>query len=279
MTELDRHIARLKARNYDWPIAWESVEALARNEDCRLVAYLCPAKVWTIGWGETEDIEPGMRWTEDQVDARFYLEIRKYTAKVAAMCTLTPNENQLGALVRLAYNIGLRRDKPTKGGLYWSSVLRLHNAGDFDGAARAFQLYNKARNRQTGKLEVLPGLVSRRAAEAAAYLQPDPEAPVERMPQAVAEESKLTASPIAQSGAATAGVGVLAGATQLADAVNDNSGALGSIKTALGSVKELVHQVADFVGVQPGLLVCIVMVVAGIAVIRYRRQQRAEGWA
>lgn len=278
MREIDRHIARLKARNYDWPIAWESVEALARNEGCVLVAYLCPAKVWTIGWGETEGIKPGMRWTEDQVDARFFLEVRKYTVKVEAMCTLDPTESQLGALVRLSYNIGLRSDKP-KAGLYWSSVLRLHNAGDFDGAARAFQLYNKARNRQTGQLEVLAGLVTRRASEAAAYLQPDPDAPVERMPQAVEAESKLAASPIAQSGAVTVGTGVVAGASTLAETLDQSTGVLGSVKGAVGAVKDVVHQVSDLIGMQPGAMLAIALLVVGYIVLRQRAKQREGGWA
>ena len=43
-------------------------------------------------------------------------------------------------------------------------MLRLHKAGDWKGAARAFGLWNK----QAGK--VLPGLVRRRAMEAAMYL-------------------------------------------------------------------------------------------------------------
>lgn len=279
MTDLDRHIARLKARGYTWPIPWECVERMARFEDCRLSAYKCPAGVWTIGWGETEDIKPGMRWTEDQVDARYYTEVVKYARKVEAMCTVDPTPNQLGGLCMLAYNIGLRRDKPKKGGLYHSSVLRLHNAGDFDGAARAFHLYNKARSQVTGQLEVLPGLVTRRAWEAAIYLQPYEDDAPERMPQAVAEESKLTASPIAQGGAVTTAVGAAAGATELVQQIDQTSGVLGSVKAAFGQVRELGAQVADFIGLPPSLIVAVVLVAAGVMITRNRRKQRREGWA
>lgn len=272
MSDMDRHIARLKARGYDWPIPWDIVEASARREGCSLVAYLCPARVPSIGFGETEDIVLGMRWTEDQVDARFYQQIVQYTAKVRKLCTLPPNENQLGALVSLAYNIGLAA-------LAKSSVLRLHNAGDFDGAARAFHLYNKARNHRTGKLEVLPGLVSRRAMEAAIYLRPDPDAPADRMPQAIAEESKLSTSPIAQSGAVTACGGILAGATSVTDQLTASTGALGAAKSALAAVKGVVHEVADIAGVPPGVLLAVALIAAGAVIMRQRQKQRAEGWA
>jgi lysozyme len=278
MADIDRHIQRLKARAYRWPIPWEIVEDMGRREGCRLVSYLCPAKVWTIGWGETDGIVPGMRWTEDQADARFYQQVVIYAKKVEAMLDLQPNENQLGACTSLAYNIGLRSDKP-KAGFYWSTVRRLHNAGDLDGAARAFQLFNKARNRMTGVLEVLPGLVSRRAAEAAMYLRPPEGAEHERMPQAVAGESSIAKSPIAQIGAGTASAGVLTAATSISDEVTETTGLLGAVKSLLGAVKDVVHQVADAVGIPPGTLLALVLIVGGIAVMRYRDRQRREGWA
>lgn len=278
MNDLDRHIERLKSRGYAWPIPWECVERMARFENCKLVAYKCPAGVWTIGWGETEEIKPGMRWTEDQVDARYYTEVVKYARKVEAMCTVDPTPNQLGGLCMLAYNIGLRNDEK-KSGLYHSSVLRLHNAGNFDAAARAFHLYNKARNQTTGKLEVLPGLVTRRAWEAAVYLQPEDDSVGDRMPQAVAEESKLAASPIAQGGAITTAVGAAAGATELVQQIDQTSGVLGSVKSAFGTVRELGTQVADFIGVPPVVIVAFVLIAAGVIITRNRRKQRAEGWA
>lgn len=285
MTELDRQIDRLKARGYKWPIPWEVVELMARAENCILVSYLCPSKVWTIGWGETEgltpgsSIVPGMKWTEDQADARFYQQVVKYTQKVEDMLEVPANENQLGAMVSLTYNIGFRRDKPTKGGFYWTSVRRLHNAGDTIGAARSFGLINKGRDRVTGELTVLPGLVTRRADEAALYLRPVEGTPHERMPQAVEGESKLTASPIAQGGVVTAGTGILAGAAQVADQINEKSGVLGSVKSAMAAVKDVVHGAADLAGVPPGVLLAIVLVIAGVVIINNRRRQRQEGWA
>ena len=68
-------------------------------------------------------------------------------------------DNQFGAMVSLAYNIGI-------GQFLSSSVLRFHLTGDHHDAAAAFRAWDKAGGR------ALPGLVTRRAAEAALYLTP-----------------------------------------------------------------------------------------------------------
>ena len=50
----------------------------------------------------------------------------------------------------LAYNIGLE-------GLKKSTALRKHNEGDYDAAARAFGLWNKAKNPATGSSRCCAG--------------------------------------------------------------------------------------------------------------------------
>jgi lysozyme len=261
-TRIETHLARLKARGYDWPIPWDDVEALGRSEDCRLAAYRCVAGVWTIGWGETEGVTPDMRWTVDQADARFHQQVIRYVRKVEAMLDVPANENQLGAMTRFSYNIGLGSPKDTKykRGFYWSTVRRKHNAGDFDAAARGFALQNKAR--VNGVLQVVPGLTRRRAVEAARYLTPPDDAPGERMPQAVEPESSLSASPIARGGATTAGVGGLAALTTISD-----------------QAKGVADKVAEFVGLPPAALVAAVLVIAGLGVMHWRSKQRSDGWA
>lgn len=262
-TRIDGHIARLKARGWDFGIPWAAVELIGRREDCRLVAYQCIAGVWTCGWGETAGVTPDMRWTEDQADARFLQQIRKYAERVEVFCTRAPTPNQLGAMTSLAYNIGPQA-------FARSTVLRQHNAGNTDAASRAFGLWNKAK--VNGVLQEVRGLTLRRAAEQALYLTPDEEAPGERMPQAVAAESSLAKSPIAQGGAVTAGAGVLTGATSIAGQLEGASGTLGSIKA-------VADQVVQFLGLPPGVLLSIVLVGAGFAVYHWRAKQRAEGWA
>ena len=245
--------------NLAWPIPSAAVRLIAEREGCRLRAYLCPAGVWTIGWGRTEGVKPGMTCTQAEADEWLRDDLIERTALVRVMLTTHAEPNALGALVSLAYNIG-------NAALQKSSVLRAHNAGDFQGAARAFQLWNKAR--VNGQLTVLPGLTARRAAEAALYLTPEPEAPVERMPQAVAAESSIAASPIAQGGAVTAGAGVVS-------VLSEAQAQLGPVGDALGQAKTVI---VGTLGLPPGWVLPVVLVVIGGVVVWQRVKQRRGGW-
>lgn len=251
-TRLDAHVARLKARGWEFGIAWRAVELIARSEDCRLTAYQCIAGVWTIGWGETDGITPGMVWTEDQADARFMQQLRKRAARVEALCTVDPDENQLGAMVSLSYNIGLAA-------FARSTVLKRHNEGDFQAAARAFALWNKAR--VNGALSEVAGLTARRAREAALYLEPVGDAPRDPMPQAVEAESSLAKSPINRAAVSVAGGG-LAVAAQ-----------------ALDQGKQIADKVSEFVGLPMPTLIAAVVIVGALVIVNQRNKQRSGGWA
>lgn len=243
-----------------WPIPMEAVALIANAEGCRLKAYRCPAGVFTIGFGSTEGVRPGMVWTQEQADQRFCDELTSRAMQVMALLKTYASPSQLGALVSLAYNIGV-------GALAKSSVLRAHNAGDNQAAARAFGLWNKAR--VNGALVALPGLTARRAAEAALYLKPEPDEPLQQMPQAVESESKMTASPIAQSGAVTAGAGVVGIVTQ----AGDQMGVVGTL------VQQAKSTVVETLGVPADWFLPVVLVAAGGVVIYYRLAQRRSGWA
>jgi len=92
---------------------------------------------WTIGYGETQGVTYDMRWSKDEAHRHLVARLQEFENGVLAMCTLAPNPNECAALVSFAYNAGL-------GGLKKSSVLRNHNAGNKDAAARAFNLWTKA---------------------------------------------------------------------------------------------------------------------------------------
>jgi len=266
-----------------WPIPMAGVALIAESEGLRLAAYKCPAGVWTCGWGETDGVGPKTRWSKAYADQRFCDSLSERTEAVRAMVTVETTDHQMAALVSLAYNIG-------NGGLQRSSVLAAHNRGDHIAAARAFGLWNKAR--VNGVLTVLPGLVSRRARESALYLTPDTEPDaVAPLPQAVQPESSLARSPIASSGAITAGAGVLTAvvgeggasappAAPLAAASVAKVEAIGQqatqIKTATQQVRELA---TEALGIPAGAVLPVVLVAAGAAVIYWRYRQRREGWA
>jgi len=142
-----------------------------RRDDGAVEAYPDPgtgAAPWTIGWGSTTDedgraIAPGTVWTQERCDARFAAHVAEFAEKVTALLGEAPTgQNQFDALVSLAYNIGT-------GALAGSTLLRMHLAGDYAGAAEQFARWNLAGGR------VLAGLVRRRAAEAALYRQVDME--------------------------------------------------------------------------------------------------------
>lgn len=113
---------------------------------------------WTIGWGSTgSDIARGLVWTQQQCDERFAQDVDKFAQRVAAAIgSAATTQNQFDAMTSFSYNVGI-------GNLQSSTLLKKHKAGDYAGAAAEFAKWNKA----AGK--VLPGLVRRRAAEAALY--------------------------------------------------------------------------------------------------------------
>lgn len=136
-----------------------------RRADGTLQAYPDPGtggKPYTIGWGSTTDeagnpIAPGAIWTQDRADRRFAAHVGEFAEGVrAVLAGAATTQNQFDALVSLAYNIGVRA-------LEGSTLLRLHKAGDYAGAAGQFARWNKA----GGK--VLAGLTRRREAEAEMY--------------------------------------------------------------------------------------------------------------
>ena len=221
-------------------------------------AYRCPAGVWTIGWGETDGVRPGDTCTREQADRWLCEDVTDRTRAVRALCTVEPSPAELGALVSLAYNIGVP-------GLKGSTVLRQHNAGQRQAAARAFGLWNKAR--VAGALTELPGLTARRAREAAMYLQGDDDpAP---MPQAVEAETSLAKSQIAQGGGAVTITGIVAAAAEAKDA-------LGPVGEALQAAR---HVLAEVLGVPPSWVLPLLLVGAGLVVVQARLRQRREGWA
>jgi lysozyme len=134
--------------------------ALIRQfEGCRLKAYKCPAGVWTIGYGWTHGVKPTDQWTQSQAEEMLVKGLDQYENAVqSAIGAHSTTSNQFSALVSICYNIGA-------GNFVKSSMLRHHKAGDYAKAADAFLLWNKA----GGK--VLNGLIKRRQAERALYLE------------------------------------------------------------------------------------------------------------
>lgn len=136
-------------------------ELVAKFEGCKLAAYPDPGSgdvPWTIGYGATgPDIKKGVTWTQQQADTRLMADLTRFAKGVSTAIGAKPaTQHQFDAMVSFAFNVGLTN-------LLNSTLLRLHVAGDYAGAANQFAKWNKAAGR------VLAGLTRRRAAEAALY--------------------------------------------------------------------------------------------------------------
>jgi len=126
-------------------------------EGLRLRAYVCPAGVWTCGWGSTgPDVTPTTVWTQDEADARLQIDAVRFTAAAKTLCPSLEGP-QLAAVADFAYNMGATR-------LAGSTLRRKINAGDLDSAADEFEKWVYGGGRK------LPGLVARRLAERALFL-------------------------------------------------------------------------------------------------------------
>ena len=146
--------------------------------------YLCPAHLWTVGWGEMlhhEQIKlPLVRkegytgmirkefplapehnrvWTKPELEVRFKNLLGSFERGVLRLApNLSGNQGLFDACVCLSYNIGV--------GGFQRSTLRQRILRDepLDRIAEGFMMYTKAGGKE------LPGLVRRRKAEVALFM-------------------------------------------------------------------------------------------------------------
>lgn len=125
---------------------------IKRFEGCHLKAYLCPARVWTCGWGSTgKDIGPNTVWTQEQADKRMEEDALAFASATLRLCPAL-GDTQLAAIADFAYNLGVGR-------LRGSTLRKKINAGDIEGASRELGKWVYGGGRK------LRGLVLRREAE------------------------------------------------------------------------------------------------------------------
>lgn len=139
-----------------------TLDLIKAFEGKKLTAYLDPIKIWTIGYGHTTAagppaVVPGMTITSDEAAAILAVDVGKFSAGVAKYVKVPVNDNQFGAMVSFAYNVGV-------GAFSRSTLLKKVNAGDFVGASAEFMKWTKAGG------VVLKGLIRRREAERALFL-------------------------------------------------------------------------------------------------------------
>jgi lysozyme len=139
--------------------------AIKRHEGLRLEAYPDPGsangKPVSIGYGATttsagNEWSLGDRITELQAETLLRRDLEDAERTVNALVKVPLSQGQFDALVSFVFNVG-------QGAFADSTLLRLLNAGDYNGAEMQFQRWNM----NDGK--PLAGLTKRRAAEAAMF--------------------------------------------------------------------------------------------------------------
>lgn len=133
------------------------IDLIHSFESLRLQAYPDPGskdgKPYTVGWGSTgSDIGPGTVWTKEKADQRFASDLSKFEQAVSLLVKVPLTQYQFDALVSFTYNLGI-------GSLKSSTLLKMLNSGDYDGAGK--QLLRWTKNDDVE----MAGLVRRRKAE------------------------------------------------------------------------------------------------------------------
>ena len=141
----------------------QGLALIRKFEGLRTGAYRDAAGVWTIGYGHTSMAGPprvgrNMKITRTEAASILARDVAGFAEGVASHVRVPLSDSQFSALVSFAYNVGLENFRK-------SSVLRAVNDGDCCAVPRRLSLWVKA----GGK--VLPGLINRRAAEGALFMQ------------------------------------------------------------------------------------------------------------
>lgn len=176
--EIRKANQHILGRNQSWYSTWTqagktpepawlqpALTIIKEFEGCRLVAYKCPAGVWTIGWGTTRlidrPVQQGDTISQQLADELLQNEVEITARKVLQLLAIAKDwsGNRIAALVSLAYNIGLSAFADS------SLVRRLQDREDPNAvASEEFPRWNKADGKE------LAGLTRRRAAELSLFL-------------------------------------------------------------------------------------------------------------
>ena len=190
----------------------EGFTLIKQWEGLELRAYLCPADVWTIGYGHTATAREGMIITEQDAERLLLRDLALFEAEVSRAVEVVLSDNQFAALVSWAFNVGVQAMRR-------STLIRKLNQGDYASVPSELARWNKVGNR------VVHGLSNRRAAEAGLWARGD----------FVTSRSVEPAEPTKPSTAIGAGQlgGVAAAAAAAAPAITSLSGLHWAVGVAL----------------------------------------------
>jgi GH24 family phage-related lysozyme (muramidase) len=132
-----------------------AIDLIKKFEGCRLEAYLCPAGVWTIGYGHTgPNVKAGLKITQADAEALLLSDVERFARAVDTWIKVDLTNNQRCALISFTFNVGI-------GALQESTLRKRLNNGE-DAVKTAMEELPRW-NKGDGK--ILEGLVRRRRAE------------------------------------------------------------------------------------------------------------------
>jgi lysozyme len=141
-------------------ISQEGVNLIKHFEGCYLDAYLCPAGVWTIGYGHTKGVKEGDAIEQEAAEAFLIEDLESFEQAVTRLVEVPLTQQQFDALVSWTFNLGA-------GNLAESTLLRKLNNYQYAEVPEQMMRWVRAGG------QVLDGLVRRRAAEAALFQNKD----------------------------------------------------------------------------------------------------------
>jgi lysozyme len=139
----------------------QGIDLLMAREGKRNKAYLDSRGIPTIGVGHTgPEVHLGLVWTDEQVAAAFAADLVVFEAAVEACVKVPLSGHQFDALVSFSYNCGRAALARGGSGNGPSGILCALNAGDYAGAAAAFDDWHfppEIASRRNGEREQFKG--------------------------------------------------------------------------------------------------------------------------
>jgi len=130
----------------------DGIDLIKEFEGLHLTPYLCPSKIWTIGYGHTRTVCEGQKITPEEAERLLTEDLSLFERAVSRLVTVPLSNNQFSALVCFAYNVGV-------GNFESSTLLKLLNRGWYEQVPAQLTRWTRAGG------EILGGLARRRAAE------------------------------------------------------------------------------------------------------------------
>lgn len=140
-------------------ISQRGIDFIKKEEGKRLQAYLCPANVWTIGYGHTIGVNKDDVITDELAEQFLREDLKNFEAAINKYVKVSLQQNQYDALVSFCFNVGV-------GNFAQSTLLKKVNAG-----APNDEIVFEFKRWKYAKGMVLPGLVKRREREANLYIE------------------------------------------------------------------------------------------------------------